>query len=72
MLGGAYGRRSAADEKAGFDVLGDAGLGKVGAGDQQDAAVGDGQLGVHLRARLGPLRRGQCQSSRPGTPAKAR
>jgi hypothetical protein len=28
-------------------------LGEVGAGDQQGVAVGDGDLGVHFRARFG-------------------
>jgi hypothetical protein len=57
VLSGTDGRRAAADEKARFDVLGHPGLSEVGAGDQQDPAIGDGELGVHLRARLGPLRR---------------
>ena len=36
--------------------LADAGLGQVGAGDEEDAPVGDCQLGVHLRTRFGALR----------------
>ena len=54
VLGGALRGSSASDEQPGFDIACDAGLGEVGAGDQQDAPVGDGEFGVHLGTRLAP------------------
>jgi hypothetical protein len=43
VFGGAKWCGAAADEQASLDVLADAGLGEVGAGDEQDAPVGDRQ-----------------------------
>ena len=49
-----------------------AGLGEVGAGDQQHPPVGHGELGVHLRALLGSLRgRPVPQPDARRTPANA-
>ena len=47
------GSGAAPDEQPGFDVVGDAGLGQVRAGDQQDLTVGDGELGGLPAGQLG-------------------
>jgi hypothetical protein len=49
VFGGAERRGSAPDEQACLDVLADAGLGEVGADDEQDAPVRDRQLGMRSR-----------------------
>jgi hypothetical protein len=56
VLGCADRGRATADEQVGFDVLGGARLGEVRAGDQQDAALGDGELRTIRPSRSPPER----------------